>query len=185
MPYLIAAVVLVGALCLLDLLLTVGLVRRLRAEQARGPHPSAQPIDDDGMLPPGALVGAFETHTLDGRPLRRRDLDTGTVVVFMSPGCPPCHEKLPRVAAALRATRAEAALVVIAGGPATDPDTRGMIEELAPVARVVHESIDGPVTEAFAARAFPVMCRVRAVGDELVVEAVGDRVLPALVPAAS
>ncbi|MFF7244782.1 hypothetical protein ACFZBU_12895 [Embleya sp. NPDC008237] len=183
MPYLIAAVVLVGALCLLDLLLTVGLVRRLRTQQAQGPRRSPDMVDDEGMLPPGALVGAFETRTVDGGPLHRRDLRTGTVVVFMSPGCPPCHEKLPRVAAALRATSADAAVVVVAGGRAADPDTRQMIEELAPVTRVVHESVDGPVTEAFAARAFPVICRVRAVGDELVVEAVGDHVLPALVPA--
>ncbi|WP_037810088.1 TlpA family protein disulfide reductase [Streptomyces sp. NRRL S-1448] len=181
MPYLIAAVVLIGALCLLDLLLTVGLVKRLRAQQA--PRPSANGFAHDGMLPPGGIVGAFETRTIDGRSLHRRDLGTGTVVVFLSPGCPPCHRLLPRVAAALGATPAIEAVAVVTGGMDGDPDTEQLLKELGPVARVVHEPGTGPVTEAFAARAFPIMCRVRAVGDELVVEDVGEHVLPTPAPA--
>ncbi|MEU7134936.1 hypothetical protein [Streptomyces sp. NPDC046261] len=174
---------LVGALCLLDLLLTVGLIRRLRAQPA--PRTAADRFADDGMLPPGALVGAFETRTVDGRPLHSRDLGTGTVVVFLSPGCPPCHEQLPRVAAALGAAPARRAVAVVAGGADGDAETEQMLKELGPVARVVHESGTGPVTEAFAVRGFPAMCRVRAAGDELVVEAVGEHVLPAPLPAAS
>ncbi|MFE6844635.1 TlpA family protein disulfide reductase [Streptomyces sp. NPDC057686] len=182
MPYLIAAVALVGALCLLDLLLTVGLVRRLRAQQtARTP---ADRSADEGMLPPGAVIGAFETRTLDGRPLNARDLGTGTVVVFLSPGCPPCHERLPRVVAALGSVPANEAVAVIAGGTDEDAETQQMVEELAPVAKVVHEGNSGPVTQAFAVRAFPVMCRVRAAGEVVVVEAVGEHVLPAPVAAA-
>ncbi|MFD0267451.1 TlpA family protein disulfide reductase [Streptomyces sp. NPDC127106] len=182
MPYLIAAVVLVGALCLLDLLLTVGLVRRLRAQQAAR-TPADRPADE-GMLPPGAVVGAFETRTVDGRSLNVRDLDTGTVVVFLSPGCPPCHAQLPRVAAALRAVPANGAVAVIAGGTDEDAETEQMVKELGPVARVVHEGTSGPVSRAFAVRAFPVMCRVRAAGDVVVVEAVGEHVLPSPVAAA-
>ncbi|MER6308679.1 hypothetical protein [Streptomyces sp. NPDC001657] len=181
MPYLVAAVVLIGALCLLDLLLTVGLVRRLRAQQA--PRPSADGFAHAGMLPPGGIVGAFDTRTVDGRPLHRRDLGTGTVVVFLSPGCPPCHQLVPRVAAALGAAPANEAVAVVAGGMEGDPDTEQLLKELGPVARVVLEPGTGPMTEAFAARAFPVMCRVRAVGDELVVEDVGEHVLPTPVPA--
>ncbi|WP_327287688.1 TlpA family protein disulfide reductase [Streptomyces sp. NBC_01198] len=182
MAYLIVVVVLVGALCLLDLLLTVGLIRRLRAQPA--PRPSGDGFAEEGMLPPGAIVPAFGTRTVDGRPLLSRDLDTGTVVVFLSPGCPPCHAQLPRVVAALGAAPVSGAVAVVAGGGEGDADAQQMLKELAPVARVVHESVTGPVTEAFAARAFPVMCRVRAVGDELVVEAVGEHVLPAPIPAA-
>jgi cytochrome oxidase Cu insertion factor (SCO1/SenC/PrrC family) len=176
MSYLIAAVVLVGALCLLDLLLTVGLIRRLRAQQA--PRASTDGLADEGMLPPGAIVGAFETRTVDGRPLHNRDLATGTVVVFLSPGCPPCHAQLPRVVAALGAAPADGAVAVVAGGRDGDAETEQMLKELGSVTRVVHEPGTGPVAEAFAARAFPVMCRVRTAGDALVVEAVGDHVLP-------
>ncbi|MFE9355094.1 TlpA family protein disulfide reductase [Streptomyces olivaceoviridis] len=177
MSYLIAAVVLVGALCMLDLLLTVGLIRRLRAQQA--PRTSADGLADEGMLPPGAIVGAFETRTVDDRPLHSRDLDTGTVVVFLSPGCPPCHAQLPQVVAALGAAATDGAVAVVAGGRDGDAETEQMLKELRPVARVVHEPVTGPITEAFAARAFPVMCRVRTAGDVLVVEAVGEHVLPA------
>ncbi|MFF9345727.1 hypothetical protein [Streptomyces sp. NPDC014734] len=178
MSYLIAAVVLVGALCLLDLLLTVGLVRRLRArDSTRAP---ATGFADEGMLPPGGVVGDFETRTVDGGLLRGRDLGTGSVVVFLSPGCPPCHAQLPRVVAALASAPASGAVAVVAGGTAGDPDTEELLTELGPVARVVHEGMAGPVTAAFAARAFPVVCRVRAAGDVRVVEAVGDSVLSAL-----
>ncbi|MEV0265425.1 hypothetical protein AB0I49_29375 [Streptomyces sp. NPDC050617] len=224
MAYLIAAVVLVGALCLLDLLLTVGLIRRLRAQQAartpsyaggfagtgmdRGMDQGMDQAMDEGMLPPGALVGAFETRTVDGRPLRNRDLvagggagagarggtgtgvragggaGAGAVVVFLSPGCPPCHAQLPRVAAALGAAPVNGAVVaVVAGGADGDAETEQMVTELGPLTTVVRESIAGPVTEAFGVRAFPSMCRVRAAGDELVVDAVGEHVLPAPSPA--
>ncbi|MGV9249092.1 hypothetical protein [Streptomyces sp. NPDC003710] len=182
MPYLIAAVVLVGALCLFDLLLTVGLVRRLRTQRVS--HASADESSSEGMLPVGGVVGSFETRTVDGRPLLSRDLGSGTVVVFLSPGCPPCHEELPRVAAALTAVPPDGAVAVVVGGAGGDPDTEQMVKELAPVARVVHESDTGPMSEAFGVRAFPVMCRARAIGDELVVEAVGEHVLPAPVPTA-
>ncbi|MEU6370066.1 redoxin family protein [Streptomyces sp. NPDC046931] len=182
MPYLIAAVVLVGALCLFDLLLTVGLVRRLRAQRvSRG---SADESSFEGMLPVGGVVGGFETRTVDGRPLLNRDLGSGTVVVFLSPGCPPCHEQLPYVTAALTAAPPDGAVAVVVGGVDGDPETEQMVKELGPVTRVVHESGTGPVSEAFGVRAFPVMCRVRAIGDELVVEAVGEQVLPAPVTAA-
>ncbi|MFE7117316.1 TlpA family protein disulfide reductase [Streptomyces sp. NPDC057654] len=205
MAYLIAAVVLVGALCLLDLLLTVGLIRRLRAQQpARTPSYAGgiagkgtdQVTDqwtgggtdaamDEGMLPPGAIVGTFETRTVDDRTLRNRDLGVGVkagagaVVVFLSPGCPPCHAQLPRVAAALGGASVNGAVAVVAGGSDGDSETEQMVQELGALTTVVRESIAGPVTEAFGVRAFPSMCRVRAVGDELVVEAVGEHVLPA------
>lgn len=180
MPYLIAAVVLVGALCLLDLLVTIGLIRRLRAQQAA--RTPADAFADEGLLAPGAAVGAFETSTVDGSRLRSRDLAAGTVVAFLTPGCPPCHDQLPRLVSALGASPGSGAVAVVAGGRSGEAETEQMLGELGPVAEVVHEPDPGPLTEAFAARAFPALYRVRPAGDELVVEAVGEHVLPAPAP---
>ncbi|ANW22182.1 hypothetical protein [Streptomyces clavuligerus] len=183
MPYLIAAVVLLGALCLLDLLLTVGVIRRLRTQQ--GARTLRDQAPDDGMLPPRAIVGDFAATTVDGRSLTPADLRSPAVVAFLNPGCAPCHEELPRVAAALAAAPGNGVLAVVAGGEPGEDDTDLMLRELSPYGTVVHEGISGPLTEAFKVRAFPALCRVRRAGGQLVVESVGEQVLsasPALLP---
>jgi len=52
MPYLVAAVVLVGLLCLLDLVLTFGVIRRLRSTAEATPRP---------LTGPGERAGEFAT----------------------------------------------------------------------------------------------------------------------------
>ncbi len=66
MGYLVAAVVLLGVLCLLNLLFTLGILRRMRTTAVWQPEPSF-------ALGPGSAVGAFSvmTTTLTVQPLTR------------------------------------------------------------------------------------------------------------------
>jgi thiol-disulfide isomerase/thioredoxin len=177
MPYLAAGLVLVGALCLFNLVLTVGVVRRLREHgdslarlSASGPSPMVR-------LGPGSEVGDFTATTVDGETITR-DLVTG-VVAFLSTGCEPCQEMLPRLVDYARAApggRVEV-LAVIAG------DREEAMEKaavLAPVARVIVEESHGPVTVAFQNEWFPALYLL---GDEHRLVASGGRLedLPAAV----
>lgn len=150
MAYLTAAVVLVGALCLLDLVLTFGVIRRLRATSATVTR------DEDGNeLAPraGDPVAGFASTTTGGQPVSR-DSVTGALVAFLSPNCKPCKASLPEV---LRLAAAGPVVAVVVGDPA---DVTDMVAQLSPVARVLTEEPFGPVSEAFGVRSFPTFVKV-------------------------
>ena len=137
MVYVTAALVLVGVVAGLNLVLTFGVIRRLRQHSellaARGLRPTPQPPS------PGDPVGGFRTTTVDGETVTRDTLPAGSLVVFFSPGCPPCEEHLPGLVARLRESdrpRAETLAVVL--GEAGE--SAHMVEQLTPVALVVRET---------------------------------------------
>jgi AhpC/TSA family len=137
MPYLVAAVVLIGLLCVLNLLLTVGLIRRLRAQGVeQGPYGGPPTV-----LRPGSEIGEFTTTTTDGEPVSHEDLSG--LVGFFSAGCEPCHELAPRFARHAAAAPRQDVLAVVTGD---DPE---LVAILAPAARVVTEDDGGAVTGAF------------------------------------
>ncbi|MBB6344025.1 hypothetical protein AB0C18_42615 [Nonomuraea muscovyensis] len=161
MPYLTAAVVLVALLSGFNLLLTLGLIRRLRqVEGAAGAGHSGPPL----ALRPGSSTGEFTAVTLDGETVSHESV-TG-LVGFFSAGCEPCHKLLPRFAEHARVLGRESALAVVAGD---DPQA---VEALAPVARVVVEDYDGPVAGAFQNTWTPA---VYLLGDDRRVVAAGGR----------
>jgi hypothetical protein len=152
MAYLAAAVTLVGIVATVDLLLTVGVVRRLRehtAELAALRRPG-----QEAALPVGSPVGAFATASVAGRPVGPDTLGGRTLVGFFSPGCTPCTERLPGFVAyaAGRAGGPDAVLAVVAGEPAEAAET---VEALRRVATVVVEPDDGPLQRAFGVSGFP------------------------------
>jgi len=151
-PYLISAVTLAIVLGLLNLLLTVGVIRRLReTATADGAH------DRRDILGVGRTPSDFAATDTDGRPLSRGDL-TGTVLVgFFSTTCSACVDELP-----LFVTRAgdhpggrDQVLAVVDGDPSA---VGGMVSQLTGVARVVAEDAPGPVATAFQVEAFPSWC---------------------------
>jgi hypothetical protein len=160
-----ATVIALSLLCLGNLILTVGVVRRLREHTAILDTLAGEP--PEVMRPAGAVVDDFAATAGDGTPVAR-DLLTGqTLVGFFTPGCGPCQEKLPEFLA--RAGKAPGgrslAVVVDANGGGA------MAERLADVALVVVERSGGPVATAFGVRAFPAFALV---GPEGRIEASGD-----------
>ncbi len=142
---------------MLNLLLTLGVIRRLREHTELLTRP-AQHHGGPGT-PVGEEVGDFQASTVDGQPVARADLAAAageTFVAVLTPHCRPCTEKLPALAAHLRA-RSGGALVVVVGDAGEAAD---MLATLSPVARVVVDKPGGPVATAFQATAFPTMLTV-------------------------
>ncbi|MFD7712102.1 TlpA family protein disulfide reductase [Streptomyces sp. NPDC059786] len=162
MTFLLVLTVFVGLLCTLDLLLTLGVIKRLREHTellaaARSAPPAAQV---------GDTIGEFHTVAVDGSPVGADALRGETLVGFFSPTCRPCQEKLPSFAelAAARGGRRAGALAVVV---TEEDDAAEFVAALEPVARVVVEQRQGPVGRAFKAHSFPTVLMVESDGERL------------------
>jgi thiol-disulfide isomerase/thioredoxin len=165
MLVLTAAVVLVGVLCLLDLLLTLAVTRRLREHTTRLQRVEGRrgAVDEDalssGKLPaPGTPVGPFTATTVDGEPVSADSLADRAVAVFLAPECADCRKKVPELVSWAAGQERERVLVVV-DGRGTDPaDVVGPLNPVATV--VVVETFERTVIDAFAVSAFPSFCVV-------------------------
>ena len=162
MPYLIAAVVLVGALGLLNLVLSFGIIRRLREQAAIGHH---DPAPDAGEKPWMALqqqqVRPFAVETADGVRIDRDALPDRLLVAFLSATCDACAQRLPRFReVAGRLPRSQ--VLAIAVGPLEE--TVALRTELAEFAQVAAEEDLGPVAAAFSVEGYPAFLMLDSAG---------------------
>jgi thiol-disulfide isomerase/thioredoxin len=154
MPVVAALAFLALAVCLLDLVLTLGVVRRLRqhteliSNLSTGGQPSA-------MLAEGETAGPFEAVATTGETVSRGRLSGRTLVGAFTPHCPACEEKLPAFvdfAKTLPGGRDQVIAVVVG----SEDEADSYREQLEPVARVVIEQpVSGEIGTALALNAFP------------------------------
>ncbi|GAA3134810.1 TlpA family protein disulfide reductase [Streptomyces echinatus] len=166
MAALTAAVVLVGILCVLDLLLTIGVIKKLREYGPAGPATAP----GGGMTPlrPGEELPDFTAVAVDGALVGRSSLPDGALIAFLAPNCAPCRAKLPELVAYAAAEPGgrDRMLAVVVGAP---EECERFVRELSPVARVVVEPRGGPVCAALRVDAFPATLRVSSDRDHTVV----------------
>lgn len=164
-PFLIALVVLVGAIVIGDLLLTVAVIRRLRqhTEQLSSLTSFGGP-PGELVLPAGERAGEFAATTTDGEPVSRDLLSGQTLVGVLSAGCGACKERLPEfVSRAATFPGGRGQVLAVLAGAADEVELYR--EQLAPVARVIIEApIDGPVAQALGVQAFPAFALLDAEG---------------------
>ncbi|MEU4211794.1 hypothetical protein AB0F13_17615 [Streptomyces sp. NPDC026206] len=159
MSIVIAALILVGLLCSLDLLLTVGVIKRLREHTELLSRKG-----DQASLTTGEEVGSFSARTVDGEAVTDEMIDTETVVAFFSTTCGPCKEKLPKFVEYARSVpggRGRVIATVVGEGDESAP----MVAALSPVARVTAEDASGVMGEAFKVMAYPVVLKVNRTTD--------------------
>lgn len=177
MPLLIVAVALVGALCVLNLLLCLGMIRRLREQtdliDAVYEFVGNVPGAGAGTSGPSAgdTVAAFRATTTDGAPVGLDDLAPSSVVAFLAADCKSCREQLPHFLAWARGQDRRRVLAVV---NAHDSDPSDLVAQLEPVARVVLEGAKPPVAGAFGVSSYPRFCVLGP-----------DATLSAVVPAVS
>lgn len=173
MPYLVAGVVLVGLLCMVNLLLTVGVIRRLRQQAGRQAFP--EPKMEEGLAR-GDKIPEFAATTTNGEPISGDLLGGPAMVGFFTAGCTPCKELLPRFIERARQTP-DAVLAVVAAD--AGEESAAYVEQLAQVASVVSEEPQGPVQSAFKVAGYPTVLLIDA--DGTVVD--NDHIMPAAVGA--
>lgn len=154
MTYLVAAVVVLAVLCLFNLVLSFGIIRRLRQHTELLNRPGAGPAVSDHVLPVGATVPEFSVVTIDGTEVGSATVNQAGLVGFFSSTCPACKERLPDFLSAVprfadQGWRVLAAVV----GSGADRDT--LIASLRDRVDVVAEELDGELTKAFSVTGYP------------------------------
>jgi hypothetical protein len=158
-------VLVLSLLCLVNLLFSAAVVRRLREhttilDTLAGEPPAV-------ARPAGATVDAFTATAADGTAVGRDRLAGLTLVGFFSPGCGPCHERLPEFLGRAREMPGgrDRVLAVVVGDPdRTDDRADDMVAALAPDAVVVVEQRATGLARAFGVRGYPAFALVDADG---------------------
>lgn len=163
---LLGAVLLLTALTLLNLVLLLGVVRRLREHETRIAGIAEGGAEPEIMAPVGHRVGDFTAETVDGRQVDRATLGMPALVGFFSPACDVCHERVPDFRKAAEEHLGSVLAVVIRDGK----DPAELVADLDGAASVVLDEPDGPVAAAFGVRGFPAFALV---GEGGVVQARG------------
>lgn len=155
-----ALTIVVGLVCAVNLLLTFGVIRRLREHTellAAGGADTGTAMRV--MLEEGERPTDFSATTLDGDVVTARSI--GGLIGFFSPDCPPCQERARQFAdyaADLPGGRDQALAVVVRPPGHDDADSvTAMAALLAGHARVVMEGPGGPVATAFEVAVFPAL----------------------------
>ncbi len=155
MPVVAALAFLALAVCLLDLVLTLGVVRRLRQHTELISNLSTGGRQPYAILADGDTAGPFETVATTGEPVSRDRLSGRTLVGSFTPHCSACEVKLPAFvdfAKSFPGGRDQVIAVIVA--PENEAETYR--EQLEPVARVVIESpMTGEIGKALALDSFP------------------------------
>jgi thiol-disulfide isomerase/thioredoxin len=157
MYYLVVAVVVLGVATMFNLLLTFGLIRRLKDQDKANAHRA------EVTVPVGQRIGDFSAQTTKGATTSRDGAVGQRIVGFFSPGCEPCEERIPEFLAYAQ-RRALAALAIVV---ADDGGGQPYVDRLSPSADVVIEPPAGPVAAAFGVEAFPTLCLIAADGTVL------------------
>jgi hypothetical protein len=149
MPIVIAALAFVGGLCLLDLLLTLGVIRRLR-EQSELLSTRVSAGRAMG-LSAGKAPGPFSAVTTAGELVSGAP---GLRLVAFFATCPICPERVPPFAEYLRVHRvSRESVLAVSVGSGSDPQP--YLAELAPLAQICVEPEDGAIRRAFEVTGFP------------------------------
>jgi hypothetical protein len=161
---LIAVVILCCALTGLNLVLTLGVIRRLRTHSNQLEDLAHKTPRSEPMTGPGTRPGAFTASPLNAAPVTNADLGNGSIVAFFSTTCDSCEEWLPKFIDALAAMPGDLTqrlAIVVSDTPAT---ATAMIDKLKTVAMVAVEQEKGPIAKAFKVSGYPAMCRLDAGG---------------------
>ncbi|WP_146607598.1 TlpA family protein disulfide reductase [Spongiactinospora gelatinilytica] len=159
MPYLVAGLLIVGALCLFDLILTVGVIKRLREHTERLALLSSERTLLQASIGVGEQVDEFAASTTNGTWLNSETISGEMIVAFFSSDCVPCKEKLPKFAeyVAGHPGSPQNVLSVVAGEPSVASVMAG---QLSPLSHVVVEDIGGSLSSVFKIKAFPAILRI-------------------------
>ncbi|MER5770754.1 TlpA disulfide reductase family protein [Streptomyces sp. NPDC001985] len=158
MAFVVAGLVLVGAIGVLNLLLITAVIRRLRRqEEAASGRMASGPR-------PGETLPEFSAVDVSGRSVSRADLDGRlAVLTFLSTGCPACPAALPHLREYVRATglARQQTIVVITG---EESEAAELIEPLAELATIVVQPFPGALSETFSVVGTPTTVIVGADG---------------------
>jgi hypothetical protein len=164
MPFVIAALILLGVVTFLNLILTTAVIRRLREREILSASHGTGTIEVDAGIPVGGTVPSFETTATDGTAVTGAEAANKRMLyAFFSVDCKACWPKVPAFVTYVRQLGLGTDQVVssVVGAGAASDDSVARLES---VGRVVMEPTGGPMSSALEARGFPSFVLVGAGG---------------------
>ncbi len=160
MSILAVAIVIVGVLCLTNLVLIFGIIRRLREHTALLSEQAHADLPVTGLRP-GDTPPAFTVTTAEGRtaagPAGLR------LVAFFSSSCSLCPKRVPVFADYVRENRlGRDDVLAVVLGDADEPVP--YLEQLETVAQTRRELENGELATAFQVSGYPAFCLLDADG---------------------
>jgi thiol-disulfide isomerase/thioredoxin len=165
MPILVTVVVLVGLLCIVDLLLTFAVLRRLREHtehlgRLSGAGDASTGIDRDKLV--GRELPEFAATTAAGTVVSRGSVAGEVELVgIFAPGCSPCHAQAPLFAEKAGGMAAGKALALVAG---SGSDADDLVQIFGAVSDVVLAPESVKVVNGLNIGVFPTFLRLDAAG---------------------
>jgi hypothetical protein len=156
-----AAVVIVGVVAVLNLVLTFGVIRRLREHTDLLANGVGASRGAPTMIGVGESIVPFTTTAVDGSVVSLDGFADLTLVGVFAPGCEACEEKLPVFvdhAGSFPGGRQNVLALVVAPD---DGEAAPYVDTLAGVAVVVREVSHGPVSAALGISGYPSFAHVR------------------------
>jgi peroxiredoxin len=150
MTYVVASVVLIGAISLINLSLTAAVIRRLRQDQSARVKPPAV-----SGLAVGSLLPDLAATAIDGSEVSVAKVGQDEAAfAFFSTNCSACGPSIPHFIEYVRSQslRQSQVIAVIAG---EREDAAHFVEQLDGVATTVIDSKEGDFARSFAVFAFP------------------------------
>jgi len=160
MLILTTAVIIVGALCVADLLLTFGVIRRLRSHTEMLTGIGTADMSAIG-LDTGQSPDAFNAVSTDGEQLSG---SVGLLMAgFFSSSCSICPERVPTFVDYVKENHLgrDSVLAVIVGSDSQPPS---YLDRLSEVARICLAPVDGELTAAFKVTGYPAFVLLDADG---------------------
>jgi peroxiredoxin len=156
LPYLTAAVILVGVVALTALLLVIALARRLRDVPAGSLQPGQVP--ESPGLSPGSRPAYFRADTTSGGTVSLEDLSGDRVLLgFFFAGCTPCNRQLPAFVDLARTMPggSRQVIAVVAGHPGRVAEYAARLEDVATVVPDRPQADEGTISHAFRVSSWP------------------------------
>jgi thiol-disulfide isomerase/thioredoxin len=174
-----AGLTIVGVLSVINLVVSYGVVRRLREHEQRFAEGFGGGQPGNLVLPVGEKVAGFTAADLAGDPVSLATLEGPTLVGFFSASCEPCCEVIPGFIATAAEWPGGARGVLAVVTDDSGSSYEDYLASLGKVATVVGAGEAEPVSTAFGLKGVPGICVVESDGT---VSAEGKRVLTAVRP---
>jgi hypothetical protein len=170
----VVAIVLLALLCLVNMMITFAVLRRLQSHEERlAAQPSSQLPGADALI--GRQLPEFTATSVAGVTVSRSDLIGRTRLLgIFSATCKPCHEQA--LAFAEFADPDRVALVTDARG--RDDAQQRMLTELGPSPTVILEPDSGTLAGELGVTAFPTLLRLDDDGRIVQVESALSLLIP-------
>ena len=185
MPYLTAAVALVGVVAIVALLLVIALARRIRelGAPAGGVPPGQMPAASD--MPVGSRPPDFRVNTLSGGTVSLDGLSGDRALVgFFLAGCTPCNRQLPSFAELAKTILGgpDQVVAVLSGMPEKTAEYAARLDGVAAIVLESPRADEGTISHAFSVSGWPSFYLLDPTG---VVEASAPSLSMLAVPAAA